>query len=204
MSIRIERLKGPALAGGIRHLARLRMRVFREWPYLYDGDPAYEEDYLSDFTTGAGAIIVAAIDTDAIVGAATGAPLGEHTTDFIPLFEAHGFDPDTAFYCGESVLLAPYRGRGIGHAFFDHREAHARQQRSQTGASYRVSSFCGVVRDGADPRCPPDYRPLDGFWLKRGYRPVDGMIGHYAWREVGDHEETRKSMQFWVRDLRSL
>ncbi len=201
MSVRIETLSGPALAQGIDAVARLRMSVFREWPYLYEGDLSYEADYLATFSQGAGSIIVAAIDVDEIVGAATGSPLAEHTEEFGPLFVEHGLDPATIFYCGESVLLDGYRGQGIGHAFFDHREGHARTLRDDGSHPFTQSTFCGVVRSENDPRCPADYRPLDGFWEKRGYRKVPGLVGHYDWREVGDTAETRKDMQFWMREL---
>ncbi len=201
MSIRIERLSGRQLASGLPDVARLRIAVFRAWPYLYDGDLAYEEDYLADFARAGGAIIVAAYDGDDIVGAATGAPLMEHTPGFAALFASHGLPPESIFYCGESVLLERYRGQGIGHAFFDHREAHARALRDAASHPISHTAFCAVIRDADDPRCPPGYRPLDGFWQKRGYRRVDGMIGHYEWREIGETTETRKPMQFWARAL---
>lgn len=201
MTLRIERLAGARLADGIPHVASLRIEVFRAWPYLYDGDLAYEQRYLADFARGRGAIIVAALDDDAIVGAATGAPLMEHTAEFAPLFEASGYAPQDIFYCGESILLEGYRGHGIGHAFFDHREAHARALRDSGQACFTHTAFCSVIREPDDPRRPATYHPLDGFWQKRGYRRIEGMVGSYDWREIGDSEESAKPMQFWVREL---
>lgn len=200
-SIRIERISGSAIGPYIGAISRLRMAVFRDWPYLYDGNAAYEEDYLAGFAGGPGSVIVAALDGDEIIGAATGAPLSEHTEEFGRLFRDHGLEPGHIFYCGESVLLRSYRGRGIGHAFFDHREDHAHSLNASGRYQFTHSAFCGVIRDTSDPRCPADYRPLDGFWTTRGYRKVDGLIGHYDWREIGDSEETRKDMQFWMREL---
>lgn len=201
VTLRIEALTGEACARAIPDLARLRMTVLREWPYLYDGSASYEEDYLADFAAGSDAIIVAAHDGDAIVGAATASPLGEHTADFVPLFVDRGLSPDDIFYCGESVLLPAYRGRGIGHAFFDHREAHARTLNAGGARAFTVSTFCGVIHDPADPRRPRDYRPLDAFWQNRGYARVPGLVGQYAWREIGAAQETRHAMQFWMREL---
>ena len=60
--IRIEPIAGDAVHAFLGDLARLRMTVFREWPYLYDGDAASEEAYLAGFSRGKGAIIVAAFD----------------------------------------------------------------------------------------------------------------------------------------------
>ena len=39
--LRIERLSGDALLQYLPELARLRITVFRAFPYLYDGDMAY-------------------------------------------------------------------------------------------------------------------------------------------------------------------
>ena len=200
MAITIEPLSGAALSSAIPVVSGLRLTVFREWPYLYDGDTAYEGDYLATFAAHPDAIIIAARDGDTIVGAATAAPLAGHTDEIVPLFESHGYDPEAIFYCGESVLLSAYRGQGIGHAFFDHREAHARALNAR-GYHFTHATFCGVLRADDDPRKPADYRPLDGFWRKRGYQPVPGLIGHYDWREIGHAEETRKDMQFWIKTL---
>lgn len=201
MSLRVAPLTGPDIDKALPALARLRIAVFREWPYLYEGTLAYEQDYLAHFSQARDGIIVAATDGDEIVGVATGAPLTGHTEEFVPLFRERSFDPETIFYCGESVLLPSYRGRGIGNAFFDHREAHARSLTTPAGAPYTHITFCGVVRDTDDPRKPPAYVPLDGFWRKRGYEKVDGLLGSYSWREIGATEETEKAMQFWMRKL---
>lgn len=75
MSLRVERLTGSALADAVPELARLRMTVFRDWPYLYDGTLAYEQNYLATFAAASDAVVVAAYDADAMIGAATVAPL---------------------------------------------------------------------------------------------------------------------------------
>lgn len=193
--MKIERLTADALEAALPDLARLRIDVFRAWPYLYDGDLAYEQRYLRSYQGNRSAVIVAARDGDAIVGAATGMPLADHadaaglTGDMPPL--------DQVFYCAESVLLPGYRGQGIGHAFFDQREAHAR------GLGARYCAFCGVVRPEGHPARPLDYRPLDAFWRKRGYAPVPGVTAAFSWRDLGEAVETRKTLQFWMRELSS-
>ena len=103
---------------------------------------------------------------------------------------------DTLFYCAESVLQPEYRGRGLGHEFFRHRERFAREH------GFTHACFCAVVRPEDHPARPEDYRPLDGFWQKRGYRRQEGVTTRFAWQDRGDTEETEKTMQFWLRDLR--
>jgi GNAT superfamily N-acetyltransferase len=194
--ITTEILTGPTLDAGLDAVARLRIEVFRSFPYLYEGSLDYERRYLAKLEEAGGAIIVVARDGGRIVGASTGLPLdGEHEAFRAP-FLAGGFDTSVIFYCAESVLAAPYRGRGLGHAFFDAREAHARR------LGLKKSTFCAVVRAPDDPRRPPDYRPLDGFWTKRRYRPLRGVTASYSWAETGAGEdETDHLLQFWMRDL---
>jgi GNAT superfamily N-acetyltransferase len=200
LSIAVETLTGAGLRQALPQLARLRITVFRDWPYLYDGTLEYEQEYLSKFAAAENAVIVAARDGEEIIGTATAAPLREHTDEFVPLFERTGFDPDKVFYFGESVLLPAYRGRGLGHAFFDHRERHARSASAGNG-TYSHTAFCGVVRRDDHPLRPSDYRPLDGFWTKRGYAKIAGMVGSYTWKDLDQAAETAKPMQFWVRPL---
>lgn len=196
MSLEVVGLRGAALADGLPALAQLRMEVFRSWPYLYDGSIAYETTYLQTFAKAAGAIIVVARDGDAIVGCATAAPMRSVDPAFAAPFRARGMDVDRVFYCGESVLRAAYRGRGVGHAFFDQREAQARQL-----GGFATSAFCAVVRPEDHPLRPANYVPLDAFWTRRGYRKAHGMTCTYAWKDIGQAEETEKPMQFWTKDL---
>ncbi len=195
MAVSIRALTGTEILAAIDDLARLRMTVFAEWPYLYDGDPAYEAGYLREFVEAPDSVLVAACDGEAIVGAATASPMAAQKPEFRAPFEERGLDTRTLFYFGESVLLPEYRGQGIGHAFFDHREVQARR----SGA--KAATFAAVVREVGHPDRPNGYLPLDGFWRKRGYRPVDGFITGLAWKEHGEDAESTKPMQYWLREF---
>lgn len=194
MTVTTRVLTGEALAAALEDVARLRIRVFRDFPYLYDGDADYESDYLRAYQSP-GAVVVAALDGTRVVGAATGAPMVDHAADFAAAFADRPEPLDQIFYCAESVLLPEYRGQGIGHAFFDAREAHARA----LGLTH--SAFCSVIRPADHPARPADYRPLDAFWRKRGYEPLPGVIAHFSWKDLGQAEETEKPLQFWMRRL---
>ena len=115
--------------------------------------------------------------------------------EFRSTFEDHGIDTATLFYFGESVLLPRYRGHGIGHAFFDHREGAARR------AGAEAATFASVIRPPDHPARPEAYRPLDEFWRRRGYAPVEGLTTQLAWKEHGEVGESPKPMQYWMRSL---
>jgi GNAT superfamily N-acetyltransferase len=196
MAIEVKSLTGTDLVAALPALARLRIIVFRDWPYLYDGTLEYEQKYLDKFAAAKGAVCIAAYDGDEIVGASTGAPMIEHADEFAEPFKKAGYDIGKIFYCGESVLLKSHRGHGLGHAFFDGREAQARKL-----GGFTHSTFCRVVRPDDHPLKPDDYRPLDGFWNKRGYEPVPGIVATYSWKDIDQADETVHPMQFWMKAL---
>lgn len=196
MTARVETLAGAALQAALPALADLRIAVFRDWPYLYDGTLGYERTYLDKFAATAGSLIVAAFDGARIVGAATASPLLGHADDFAVPFKAAGHDPARIYYFGESVLLPAYRGQGLGHAFFDHREAAAR-----AADGFTHTAFCAVIRPVSHALKPPGYRPLDAFWSRRGYHKADGLLASFAWKDRGQPHATAHPMQFWLRGL---
>jgi len=195
MTIRVEPLTGRSLTAALDELARLRIRVFRDWPYLYDGDLDYERRYLATYRESHGAILVGAFDGERLIGAATGTPMEDHAEAFGAALAGTGLPLETIFYCAESVLLPVHRGHGVGHAFFEHREAHARA----LGRSH--TAFCSVIRPADHPARPEIYRPLDGFWRKRGYAQVPGAVAEFSWKDLGETDETKKPLQFWMRKL---
>ncbi|MCA0938812.1 GNAT family N-acetyltransferase [Yangia mangrovi] len=188
-------LTGAALDSALDDVARLRIAVFRDWPYLYDGDLGYERRYLESYRTSAGAVLVGAFEGKRLVGAATGTPMEDHAEDFAAPFVATGLALADIFYCAESVLLPEARGQGVGHRFFEAREKHAR------ALGRRYSAFCAVQRPADHPLRPAAYTPLDPFWRKRGYAPLEGVIARFRWRDVDQDAQTDHALQFWLRDL---
>ena len=193
--LRIGRIAGPDLGPHIPALARLRQAVFRDWPYLYEGSAAHEQDYLRVYASSARAALIVAWDGAAPVGLATCLPLDDETPNVVTPFHAAGLDPAAWCYFGESVLLPPYRGQGAGVAFFQEREAHARS------IGLLRAAFCAVVRPDDHPLRPAEARPLDGFWRNRGYQLRPGLTCTMRWPELGAMESTAHTMQFWTKDL---
>lgn len=191
----VRRFAGAAVREHLDAVAALRIAVFCDWPYLYDGDRAYEREYLDAYAASPDSVFVLAFAGDEIVGASTGLPLADDSAEFRAPFEQRGLDVGRLFYFGESVLLPAWRGRGLGHAFFDHREAHARAL-----GRFDTTAFCAVDRDPDDPRRPPAHRGNEAFWTGRGYARQPGMTMRLRWNEI-DRGEVEHALTFWLRSL---
>lgn len=196
MTISITRLSGRDIHPYLEDLARLRIKVFRRFPYLYDGNMEYERGYLETYARSPGSLFVLARDGQDVVGVATGIPMADETDEFKKPFVGQGLDPASIFYFGESVLLPEYRGQGIGVAFFDQRESFAREK-----GVFSHCCFCAVERPEDHPLRPSAYQPLDEFWKNRGYRKLPELQTSYSWKDVGEPRETAKTMTFWIKKL---
>lgn len=174
--------------------ARLRIEVFRDYPYLYDGTVTYERDYLEHYVSCPDSIFVCAMDREDVVGISTAIPLVAADEAFQKPFLDADQPIQGIFYLGESVLLPQYRGRGIGHAFFDHREAQAKR------LGCKSTTFCSVIREPDHPLQPVGYRSNEVFWNKRGYQR-NGLSASFDWMEIKSAEESPHEMEFWNREL---
>jgi GNAT superfamily N-acetyltransferase len=194
--IEIRRLSGADIGPWLPAVAQLRMRVFRDFPYLYDGDLDYEQRYLAAYARSPRSVFVLALDGGRVVGASTGLPLADDDDAFQAPFRAAGIAVDSVIYFGESVLLPEYRGQGLGHRFFDEREAHA-----AGFGDVDLTAFAAVDRAADDPRRPPGHRDNDTFWRKRGYARRPDLRMRLAWKELGEAAESEKTLTFWLRPL---
>lgn len=194
--LRLERLYGEGIARRVPALAELRMTVFRDWPYLYEGDLDYERKYLQYYVDSPRAFALLVFDGDEAVGATTAMPLADEADTMKKPFREAGFDVERVFYNAESILLPAYRGRGLYRSFFEEREAHAR-----SFGEYDWITHCAVQRPEDHPMRPADARPLDDVWRHFGYAPRPDLMTTYPWRDVGDTEETEKALMFWLKAL---
>ncbi len=193
-TIRIKRYSGSELQKYIPDLACLRIEIFRDFPYLYDGDLEYEKKYLQTYIDCDESVIVLAFDESKIIGASTAIPMRYETDEVKKPFINHGYNPNEIFYCGESVLDKKYRGLGIGVSFFKEREAHAKQL-----GGFKHICFCCVERAKDHPRRPADYVPLDNFWTKRNYVKHPELTATYTWKDLDEEYESPKKMTFWLK-----
>ena len=194
-AIELLPLRGELLLEHLDAIARLRIAVFRDWPYLYDGDLDYERQYLAAYAKSPDSFCALALACGEVIGASTGIPLSDDAPGSAQPFVEAGVPPAQVFYFGESVLLPAWRSRGLGHRFFYLRDAHAREL-----GRFRWTAFCAVRRDSEDPRRPSGHRGNEAFWQRRGYARQAGMACELRWKEVGNDSVTPHCLDYWLRE----
>lgn len=193
--LKIITVKGKQLLPYTQDIAKLRIRVFKDYPYLYDGDFDYEYNYLQTYVNAAECVTAIALDGEKVIGVSTSIPLADEVTEFQQPFKDSNRNVKDYFYFGESILLLPYRGQGIYPEFFAIREKAAREY----GAVY--ATFAVVERLPNDKRKPEAYTPLDAYWNKIGYEKHSEISTHFEWKELGEKISSPKKMVFWIKKL---
>ncbi len=193
----ILKLSGSQAREYATEIGQLRLKIFYDFPYLYEGSLDYEMQYLETYFKAQHSIIILLKEGNSVIGATTGIWAKEEETEFREPLQKWGLNPDQVFYFGESVLLPDYRGKGYGKTFFSEREKFARSL-----PFIKYLTFCRVVREDSHPLKPEKYSPLDSFWQSQGFQEADGLVTLYPWKDRGETQETHKEMQYWLKEIK--
>lgn len=175
-------------------IANLRIQVFHEFPYLYEGTLKYEEQYLKSSFKKAESYVCLILDEDKVIGASTAFAMRDQKNEFKKPLQEAGVDVSQVCYFGESVLMKEYRGLGLGHKLMDFRLNFAKEHR------FESVYFAAVVRPDNHPLKPAHYRSNDAFWLKRGFIKTD-IYCEFSWQDIDEKHETIKKLRYWYQKI---
>ncbi len=194
-----KKLSGSEITPYLDDIAKLRITVFKEFPYLYEGNLNYEKKYLQRYIDSEKSLILLALVEDKIIGATTCIPLYDEDEEFKqPLFQS-GFDPKRTMYFGESIILKECRGKKLGHTFFKEREKYAKNAIKDL----TTTCFCAVIRDENHKLRPHTYTPLNRFWQRMGYVEINDLVAKLSWKDIDHKSETEKELIFWTKSWMS-
>jgi hypothetical protein len=194
--IHVRSFTGSSLKPYLHSIAKLRMEVFKDYPYFEDPDLNRETQYLRKIAASKETIGVLIFDNTTLVGVSLGSPFNIEEPALHRPFQEHHRAIDSYFYFGDSALLKHYRGRGIGHHFFDAREAHVAQFKK-----FEHICFCAPHCCDPDPNRPKDYVPFVDFWRKRGYILHPELKCTLSWKKIDETHPTETQMSFWIKDI---
>lgn len=188
-------LSGAAIAEVLDDVATLRLEIFREYPYLYQGFREDELKYLSTYAETPDTCVILAYDGHKVVGAVAGMPLIHEDAQMLDAFTGTEFSLNAAYYVGELLFLAAYRNCGLGQKLLDRLESHIRSL-----SRYRSLTCATVERPDDHPLRPHDYIPITRFLARTGFVRLSGVTTSFMWRET-DGVKRDHTMQFWNKEL---
>ncbi len=194
MSIRNELLTGLNVKKYLEEIASLRIGIFREYPYLYDGNRNDELNYLQHYAEVSDACAILAFDDENVVGAATGIPLGRVEGLLAPFAGSHHPVNET-YYVGELLFYPAYRNQGLGMDLLAMMEKYVLSL-----GNYRYLASATVVRPDDHSLRPRKYVQIERFLAKTGFVVLPGITTSFAWREI-DGSSNEHPMRFWVKSL---
>ncbi|MBQ4850168.1 GNAT family N-acetyltransferase [Pseudoalteromonas sp. MMG012] len=192
-------LTGDEITNAIDEIARLRIDIFAEYPYLYGGCVSYEVEYLRKFANTKQSFMVVMKDQGKIVGGLTGLPLAHEQPAVRRPFVNSMYPLASTFYFSEVLMYPRYRGNGYATTMFKLAEQFVSQL-----CSYNYIALATVIREANHLKRPHSYQPLDGMWQHFGYKPLANHICIMDWREHGDEQETAKPLMFWIKSMTSM
>lgn len=194
MPISNELLTGLNVKKYLDEIASLRIEIFREYPYLYDGNRNDELNYLQRYAEVSDACAIVAFDDENVVGAATGIPLGQEDGLLAPFASSH-HPVDETYYVGELLFYPAYRNQGLGIDLLGVIEKYVLSL-----GNYRYLASATVVRPDDHPLRPQEYVQIERFLARTGFVALPGITTSFAWREI-DGSSNEHPMQFWVKRL---
>src|SRR5512133_3828226 len=157
-------LTGTAIAAALDDLATLRLDIFPEYPYLYQGRREDELIYLATYAEAPDACVILTYDGITVIGAATGMPLIHEDTQMLDAFSGTLFPLNEVYYVGELLFRLDYRNCGLGRKLLDRLESHIRSL-----GRYRRLTCATVERPEDHPLRPHDYFPITRFLARTGF-----------------------------------
>ena len=194
-NITIHALTGQEARKYFDDLARIRLTLFSEYPYLYKGNVAYEQEYLETYFKSPHTAILVVFDGDAVVGFSNAIPLAEESDEMKAPFIRKGLNLNDYLYIGEVMVYPTYQGKGILRKFLEFHETKARKE------GYKYTVFMTVERPDDHPCKPDNYKSLDAVWKHFGYELVPGLQVQLAWTQVDTNRETDNMLAIWQKAI---
>ena len=192
--IHVRSFTGSGIKSHLHSIAKLRTSALQDYPYSEAPNLQREMEHIRHISTCKEAIIVLIFDGHTLVGSALGYPLVWAAAELLKPFRDQGRKVESYFFFGESMLLKLYRGRGIGHHFFDAREAHVTHF-----ATFQHICFCVPYK--TEEKAPADFIPLNEFYRRRGYIHHPELAFHQIKHKVGQQTPVEVVDTFWIKEI---
>ena len=192
-------LKGEQIKQEIEFVTQQRIRAFREYPYLYEGNLDEERSYLQWLASIPNAALAIAYSQSKPVGFITGIPVKDfehHFKGSIRALENAGWPPQDYYYFAEAVVTPEHRGRGIATKLYALIEQYAH--------SLGYTHGCFVTESHEHhPLKPSGYKELNNRFKTAGYSKIAAAI-KFNWQTIqsnGSPQDQEHELQYWIKSF---
>lgn len=175
-------------------LADLRVRIFREFPYLYDGTVEDECSNLRAYANSANSLITVMYDGIRHIAAMSCLPMQDAWGELVDNLSTQAVNISECLYIGEILMEKTHRGMGLGSRLFDFARMHA------VRLNMKKLCFFSVRRDHTHDARPADYLEPAELWQKWGFSLVPGADVTLSYPQV-DVGMQSHILDFWIRPL---
>ena len=191
-------LKGLEIEKYLDDVIKLRIAVFREYPYLYDGNIEYEKEYFKDFIKDQTARVILVKDSGKVVAVATSIALSNaHLCDDTHKpFVGKGYDVDRFYYYGEIMIDKAYRNKGIS------KQIYRLRQKEAVSLGFDMLCFATIIKD--TDNVPVDYFDPSQMWRSMGFVEHLDMQVECEWPKIqndGSTKDQTSKLNFWIKKI---
>jgi ribosomal protein S18 acetylase RimI-like enzyme len=200
MISKILLLVGLQLASMVTTISDWRVKNFKEYPYLYEGNNDYEKAYTKSYIDSLKSAVIVAYDEDEkLAGFLTCLPLiddEEFLSTAKPVFLNAQLDPEKFYYCGEVIIEGNYRKQGIARKLFAKFEEHAKE------LGYDNGCFVTIEHPENHPLKPKDYEDPSIVWHHFGYEKTDIVVtAVYPTIDGNGFSDKENKLVFWIKKI---
>ena len=188
-------MQGSQIQEYLEKIAHLRLTIFKEFPYLYDGQLKDELEYLQHYAEQEQATAIIASCDDQLAGAVTAIPLQYESEEMTSPFSTMQYPVERTIYICELLFYPDYRNKGLGTRLLSRIEQHYRGQKN-----YQYLTSATVMRPDDHPHRPDGYVPIERFLQRNRFEKMPGVTTHFTWKEI-DGARRNHEMQFWIKTL---
>lgn len=184
---KIETYKGKEIASKIDPIIQYINTIYREPPFLYNGQDADYKTYLNEYANDPDAYLNVVMDNNTLVGLSLGMPLSRSRD----LYKLPFKQVDGIYYAGEFGLNPSYQGKGLENELIKWLEKEAKSKGYDTMAFWELDSS------------PSKKSPLlpFAFWEKQGYKHHPELGFKISWTNIGEDKESEHTAVYWLKKL---
>ncbi|MDQ5890937.1 MAG: hypothetical protein QG604_811 [Candidatus Dependentiae bacterium] len=183
----------------IEHIAHLRITMFKEFPYLYEGSFDGEKKHLETYCSSPKYLVLLLLKDTHVVGFFNAIPLAENGPDSLSEiqapFIAQGIDMAPYLYVGEVMVLKEFRRPHLIQFLYAYGEALARE----LGKDYLI--FAMVKRPREHLARPADYQSLELLCAYFGFAIMKGMEIHASWKQIDTQKKEPNTLAIWCKKV---